>query len=159
MCATLGTMFLHTEAEVVIAAPRDEVFDRLTTDDALSRYCKKRGPFAAIERAKTQGPVETGAERTITMGDGMVLQERILELTRPERHEYEWRDPPLPLGALIRSARGCWRFRDAGERTTAVSWHYTFELTSRFLRPAGKLLVGGFRGWMQAALDRARDDF
>lgn len=152
-------MFVHTHAEVTIPSPREEVFDRLTADASLVRICQRHGPFAAIDRAETHGALETGARRTVTMSDGMVLQERILELTRPERHEYEWRDPPMPLGALIRGARGLWRFREASDATTVVTWRYTFELRSRLLRPAGVLLVRGFRGWMQAALDRARAEF
>lgn len=148
-------MKVHAEAEATIPGTREAVFDRLTTDEALSRLCLRRGPFAAIQHAETHGVLETGARRTVTMSDGMVLEETIVDLTRPERHVYEWRDPPLPLGALIRGARGSWTFREAGA-DTRVTWSYALELRSAWLRPLGALLVPGFRGWMQAALDRAR---
>lgn len=148
-------MRLSTGAHVDIPRPREEAFDALVTDEALSAYCKKRGPFAGIARAETDSPPAIGARRTITMTDGMVLEETITALERPSRHAYAWSDPPMPLGALIRKAEGDWTFEARGASTTHIRWRYTFTFRSRLLWPVAKPLVLGFRGWMQASLDRA----
>ena len=149
-------MRLTTEAHVIIPRPRAEVFAHLAQDKALVRYCRKRGPFAAIEEAVTHGPYQVGARRRVRMSDGMSMEETITEWTVPVQHGYRWSDPPKPLGLIVDKAHGLWLFEAHGDGATKVTWRYTLTIRSRLLYPLAKALVLGFRGWMQASLNNAR---
>lgn len=149
-------MRLSTDASVVIDRPRAEVFAQLVTDEALVRHCRKWGPFAAIESARTEGELREGALRQVRMSDGMELEETITEWIEPRCHGYRWSDPPKPLGLLVKQADGLWLFDEVGPGRTQVTWRYTFTFRSPIFWPVGKALLTGFRGWMQASLDHAR---
>ena len=148
-------MHVSAEAHVTILRPRAEVFAHLTLDEAFVRYCRKKGPFAGIDEAKTEGPLQLGARRQVRMSDGMTLEETITEWNVPEHHGYQWSDPPKPLGLLIKKAHGLWRFEARGDNVTQVTWRYTLTLRSPLFYPIGKALSVGFRGWMQASLVNA----
>ncbi|MFT5356761.1 MAG: hypothetical protein ACI9KE_003987 [Polyangiales bacterium] len=149
-------MRLTTEAHVTIPRPRAEVFDHLVQDEALVRYCLKRGPFAAIENVATAGPLRVGALRQVRMSDGMALEETITEWSVPECHGYQWSDPPKPLGLLVKRAHGLWLFEAISDGATRVTWRYTLTFHSPLFYPVAKALLFGFRGWMQASLDNAQ---
>ena len=149
-------MRLSTEASVTIPRPQSEVFDHLVQDEALVRYCRSWGPFAAIDEARTEGARREGATRHVRMSDGMALEETITEWVEPARHGYRWGPPPKPLGLLIRQADGLFLFEEAGPGQTKVTWRYTFTFRSPVLWPVGKGLLAGFRRWMQAGLDNAQ---
>lgn len=149
-------MQLSTEARVTIARPRPEVFAHLTQDETLVRYCRKKGPFAAIDEAKSAGPLDVGVLRHVRMSDGMALEETITEWSVPECHGYQWSDPPKPLGLVVKKAHGLWLFDAVGESATRVTWRYTLSFRSPLIYPVAKVLLIGFRGWMQASLDNAR---
>lgn len=149
-------MHLSTEAQVTISRPRAEVFALLTQDEALMRYCQKKGPFAGIEEATSVKPLEVGSLRQVRMSDGMALVETISEWTVPEWHGYQWSDPPKPLGFLVKKAHGLWHFEAIGDNVTKVTWRYTLTFHSRLIYPVAKVLLRGFRGWMQASLNNAR---
>lgn len=148
-------MQLTAQAQVTIRRPRSEVFTHLTQDEALVRYCQKKGPFAGIEEATTMGPHQVGALRQVRMSDGISLEETLTEWTVPECHGYQWSNPPKPLGLLVKKAHGLWHFAAVGENTH-VTWRYTLTFRSKLFYPLARLLLVGFQSWMQASLDNAR---
>lgn len=146
---------MTTEAEITVERPREEVFDAYIRDDALVAFCRKVGPFAAIDELTTHGEMKAGARRSVRMSDGLELEEIIADHVHPSVHAYGWRDPAGPLGALVRKADAEWRFEPHGGGTRIV-WQYAFTLRSPLLWPVGRLVASGFRRWMQAALERGK---
>jgi uncharacterized protein YndB with AHSA1/START domain len=152
-------MELRTRAQVTISRPCEQVFDFAVASETQARVLKKLGPIpgiASIEYLGADARLVPGARRRVSMTDGSVLEEEVLEVERPRVHRYRWgRGLRPPFSLLVRTGEGCWTFIDT-ERGTAVEWLYTFELRSPLAAPlaAGVLLL--FRRWMQAGLDRIR---
>lgn len=149
-------MHLTTEAHATLPRPRAEIFAHLTRDETFERYFQKKGPFAGIKEAKSAGPLDVGVLRHVRMSDGMALEETITEWSVPECHGYQWSNPPMPLGLLVNKAHGLWLFDALGENSTRVTWRYTLTFRSPLAYPVAKVLLIGFRGWMQAGLDNAQ---
>ena len=72
---------------------------------------RPRGPFAGsanIEMHEGQS-LAKGSRRRITMTDGTVLDEVILDYDPPVRHRYGWTGgAKLPFSLLVRSGTGNW---------------------------------------------------
>jgi uncharacterized protein YndB with AHSA1/START domain len=144
-------MQLHTRAQVTISRPREEVFDFAVAHENLSRVLVKLGPIPGVVRIEPAG----GARRLVSLSDGAVVEEEVLELERPRVHRYSLSGLKPPFSLMIRSGEACWTFRDA-ERGTDVEWVYTFQLRSPLAAPPAAALLLLFRRWMQAGLDRIR---
>lgn len=148
-------MNISTAASIVIPKPREEVFDFAVSDDMFESSLRPLGPIAGIAKSQMhEGHVlETGAHRRLTMTDGVVLEEEIIDFTRPSRHEYQWiggLKPPFSL--IARSGRGSWVFTEV-EGGTRIDFSYAFELTSPLAYPAAAVVVAFFKRWMMQGLN------
>ncbi|HSW12317.1 MAG TPA: SRPBCC family protein [Solimonas sp.] len=151
-------MKLTARASVEIPSPPEQVFDFATSCEGFPRFIWAYGPIPGIIRAEMRGgqPPQAGAERSIHMTDGNVIEEELLAYDRPSRHRYRWLKPPaFPFSLIVRTAEGDWRFT-AANGGTRIDWDYSFELTSSFAWPFAALLMSIFRRWMQRTLLRAR---
>ncbi len=151
-------MHVRARAHTEIRRPRPEVFDRLVAASSLPELCLPYGPIAGIVDARVEDdvPLATGVRRVVTMSDGAVLVEDILELERPQTHAYRWTGglrPPSSL--LVRSGEGRWTFTEL-PNGTGVEWTYRMELTTMLVYPVAVLVARLFDRWMQRALDRGR---
>lgn len=152
-------MKLSTRARVHVPRSPEQVFDIAVRE--LPALLQKYGPIPGvdhIEMLEGAQPV-TGARRRVTMTDGSVIQEEILELTRPRRHNYRWLNKPkFPFSLIVKTAEADWVFTPESGGTT-VEWTYTFTLTTPLVWPQARLAVALFKRWMQKALDRLRDSY
>jgi hypothetical protein len=147
-------MKLSTETSVVIPNPRGEVFDFCTDDENTARTLRPLGPIAGVTKVEMHEgqSLETGAHRTITMTDGVTLEEEILDYTRPIRHQYRWvGDIKPPFAWLVRSGTGCWEFLEVSGGTRVV-WSYVFELRSALAYPLALPIISLFKRWMAQGL-------
>ena len=106
-------MRLRARATVLIDRPRAEVYDFAVAGENLSRVLQKLGPIPGIESMEIAGggPLVTGALRRVSMSDGSVIEEEVLELSRPRLHRYRWlRGLRPPFSLLVRSGEACWTF-------------------------------------------------
>jgi uncharacterized protein YndB with AHSA1/START domain len=151
-------MKLSTQAEIHVPRPPEDVFDMTARIDGFSQFLHALGPIPAVKGAAIAGGGEpsSGARRLVSMSDGSVMEEEILELSRPHVHRYRWtKGPKPPFSWLVRSGEGTWSFspQDGGTR---VVWTYTFELTSRIASPLAAVVIAIFRRWMLKGLAELR---
>lgn len=119
---------ISTSASVLIPRPREEVFEVATDSTNAADLLRSRGPFAGISKVELyEGQTLTkGARRRITMTDGAVLEEVILDYEPPVRHRYGWTGgAQFPFSLLVRSGTGNWDFTEE-EGGTRIVWTYTF---------------------------------
>ena len=150
-------MELRTRAAVTVPRPREVVYDFATTNEGLARVLKKLGPIPGIASAEFVGGggLVAGAQRNVSMTDGSVIEEEILEAERPRVHRYRWlRGLRPPFSLMVRTGEACWTFRDGERGGTEIEWVYTFVLRSPLVSPVAAPVVMLFRRWMQRGLDR-----
>lgn len=150
-------MELRTRAAVTVPRPRAEVFDFATTNEGLARLLRKLGPIPGIASAEfvVGGGLVAGAQRNVSMTDGSVIEEEILEVERPRVHRYRWlRGLRPPFSLMVRTGEACWTFRDGEGGGTDIEWTYVFQLRSALAAPVAAPTIMLFRRWMQRGLDR-----
>ena len=153
-------MDISASASVIVPRSREEVFAFSTANDTYERNLRPLGPIAGIEKAEmTDGqPLAEGSWRRISLTDGSVLSEVILEHVPPMRHRYRWTDgikPPFSL--LVRSGTGTWEFTEVTSGTR-IDWGYVFELKSPLAYPVLLFIQPLFRAWLKKGLESIRDE-
>jgi len=85
-------MNISTSTSIVIPRPREEVFTFACSNDTYERTLRPRGLIAGIDKAEMfEGhALAEGSWRRISMTDGSVLDEVILEYAPPSKHRYRW---------------------------------------------------------------------
>ena len=152
-------MQIERSVEIEVAGPPAEVFDFATACETFPRVLLAFGPLPGVTRAEMQGGAEPkpGALRDIRLSDGSTVEEEVLAFDRPVCHRYRWTRPPAPpLGWLVRSGEGEWRFAPS-PRGTRITWRYRFELQSALVAPLALPIVALFRRWMARGLTRVRE--
>src|SRR5262245_6637616 len=147
-------MQLHTVATVSIKKPIEQVFDFAVDHANFPRMMQPLRPIPGVAGSELidARELKTGVKRRVTMTDGSIILEELLDVTRPYCHRYRWLNKPkFPFSLLVRGAEARWTFAErAGQ--TAIEWHYGFELTSLVAYPAARLVVLAMRRWMAQAL-------
>lgn len=153
-------MRIETVTETDVARPPAEVFDFAVACETFPRVLLAFGPLPGIVRAEMRDGAEPkpGALREIHLTDGSMVEEEVLAFDRPVCHRYRWTHPPAPpLGWLVRSGEGEWRF-EPSPRGTRITWRYRFELSHVLAAPLALPVVALFRRWMARGLSRIRDE-
>jgi uncharacterized protein YndB with AHSA1/START domain len=148
-------MKLCTTASITVAKPRAQVFEFCTKNDTFERLLRPLGPIAGIRKAELHAgqTLQPGARRTITMTDGSVLEEEVLDYTPPSRHRYRWTEGVKPpFSWLVKSGTGCWDFSEI-DGGTRVDWSYVFELRSPLAYPLARPIIPLFRRWLMKGLE------
>jgi uncharacterized protein YndB with AHSA1/START domain len=156
--ASTAVTNISTSASVLIPRPRAEVFAVATDSTNAAEVLRSRGPFAGVTKVELHEgqTLATGARRRVSMTDGTVLEEVILDYDPPQRHRYGWTDgAKFPFSLLIRSGTGNWDFIEE-ESGTRIVWTYTFGLTSPLAYPLAIPIARLFKGWLQQGLDAIR---
>jgi hypothetical protein len=151
-------MNISTSASIVIPRSREAVFAHATANTTAERTLRPRGPVAGIAKVEMfEGQaLAAGSWRRITMTDGAVLEEVILDYDPPVKHRYRWTGGVKPpLSFLVRSGTGCWDFTEANGGTR-IDWSYIFELTSPLAYPLAMPIAWFFKGWLQQGLEAIR---
>lgn len=153
-------MNVSTSASVVIPLPREEVFAFCCRNDTYERNLRPLGPVAGLRKVELfEGDaLEAGGRRRITLTDGSVLEEVILEYEPPRRHRYRWTSGLKgPFALLVRSGTGCWDFAEV-DGGTRVDWRYDFELKSPLFFPLALPIMPLFRAWLKKGLGSIRGE-
>ena len=96
--------------------------------------------------------------RRVTLTDGVVLEEVILDYDRPDTHRYRWTGGlKAPNSWLVRSGEGCWDFSDADDGTR-IDWSSEFELTSPLAYPFALVARVSYMSWMKHGLEAMRSE-
>lgn len=146
-------------AAIYVQCPREQVFDVVICPETIPAVFHGHGPIPRATQAEmlSAGGMRKGATRRVTNADGSVIDEEITTVERPSRHAYRLtKGLKLPFTLLVRSAKGEWQLEQQGDGTQ-ITWTFSFELTSAFAWPVGKLMTRPFGIAMQQALARIRD--
>lgn len=150
---------MEFEVEAVEVIPRkvEEVFREAAAEAApIARYFLGVPPVipAVLEATVDGGGANvTGALRTVKLGDGTVIKERILALEAPHLHRYDMAEMNATQRLLITNMVSEWRFEDVGG-ATRVRWRYTFHPRNVAVAPAAWVMSRLFRVAMQRCLQR-----
>ena len=153
-------MVVSTSADISIPKRREEVFDFCCRNDVYERHLRPRGPVAGVRKVEffDGESLEAGGHRRVTLTDGSMLEETILEHRRPTLHSYRWgKGLKGPFALLVRSGTGTWRFQDESGGTR-VTWGYDFELKSPLFYPLALPIMPLFRSWLRQSLQSIRKE-
>lgn len=130
-------MNVQSQASIEIRALPEKVFDFATAVSTLPKVFKGYGIIPAILNAEIVGggEIREGAIRQVTNADGSVIDEEIIQLTRPTKQTYKLiRGFKPPFSFLVRSGGGDWTLTPSNN-LTIVTWKFYFELTSVLAYP------------------------
>ncbi len=153
-------MHITTKPAITVPRSRDIVFASAISNEMFKRTLLAYGPIAGIaDGIILDGqPLRQGVRRRITLTDGTILDEDILEHEVPTRHRYKWTSGlKPPFSWLVKSGEGTWTFSEVNDGTRIV-WSYVFELRSVLGYPLATPIVGLFRRWQRKGLARIRDE-
>jgi Polyketide cyclase / dehydrase and lipid transport len=129
-----------------VDAPVERVFDVVVAEDVLPKVLHRWGLVPAVTGTRDlTGPWDRpGSERTVVLGDGHTVRERVLIWQRPRLFEYVVDEFTGPFGRLADHAIGTWRFQPtpAGSQ---FRWTYSFQ--PRGLTSAALLVVVVRTAW------------
>jgi uncharacterized protein YndB with AHSA1/START domain len=142
-------------AERLIDGDVEAVFDAATDPAGLTRFFRGLPPvIPPIEEVTIEGggPTRTGSLRSVRLGDGTQIMERVLELDRPHRHRYDMAEMNRTQRLLCSNMVADWKFSPEGNKTR-VTWDY--EIHGRLTMAAAAWLMSKlFQRAMQRCLDR-----
>jgi len=151
-------MKLIATAEIEIQRSREIVFNTLVACTTYPRILHAKWPVPGIALAELPEGDElaAGVRRLVTLTDGTVIDEEILEFERPRVHRYAWsKGLRCPFSLMVRRAKSPRHFYEVGDGAK-VEWTYAFEVTNVLCYPAVKPLSMRFGSWMRAGLMRAK---
>lgn len=131
-------MELAARSTRYISRRPSQVFAAATDVANLPRTFVGAGPIPAVREAEliTPGPLRSGSVRRIKNSDGSVIDEQVLALEAPSRHDYRLPGGfSFPFSLLVREAESRWRFSEAEGGGTTVDWTYRFTLTTPLVAP------------------------
>ncbi|HTE62257.1 MAG TPA: SRPBCC family protein [Solirubrobacteraceae bacterium] len=119
-------MASSARAEGFAPAKPDRTFAIVTPSDP-TRFYPRSGPLPAVVsvRAQTGAWDAAGQSRTLELGDGSTVVERLTEVDAPRRFAYRLGDFSGRFGSLVAFAEAEWDF-DASVEGTRIRWTYTF---------------------------------
>lgn len=153
-------MNISTSASIVVPKPLREVFDFCCRNDTYERHLRPRVPVAGVKSCEffDGHALKTGDRRRVTLTDGSILDEEILDYEPPTLHRYRWTEGLIgPFALIVRSGTGTWTFTEVSGGTR-VDWGYDFALKSPLAYPAALPLMPLFRAWLAQSLRSIRDE-
>ncbi len=153
-------MNVSTSASIIVPKPRDEVFEFCCRNDTFERHLRPKGPIAGVRKSEflPGESLSAGAHRQITLTDGSVLEEVVLDYAPSTLHRYQWsKGLKGPFALLVRSGTGAWRFSDVSGGTK-IEWGYDFALKSPLAYPLALPIMPIFKGWLMQSLESIRTE-
>lgn len=119
-------MATSAKAEGSAPAKPERTYAILTRSDP-TRFYPKYGPLPAVIAVENQvGDWDaTGQSRTLRLGDGSTVVERLKTVDAPRRFTYQLTDFTGRFGSLVAFADAEWDFVTAVDGTR-IRWTYTF---------------------------------
>lgn len=136
-------MQIQTNAQVIINAGIEAVFDASTDCQNLPKFFTGYKAIPAIVSAKTIDglPLREGSIRIVENSDGSSIEEVIVMLERPNTQKYELvKGFKPPFSWLVRVASGKWSYETIGAETRIV-WNFYFEIPNIFAYLVFRLVV------------------
>lgn len=137
-------MKVRTRVSIDIEAPRERAFDISVDPERMPQLFRGFGPIPGMKKLEVDGEHATGATRRIHNEDGSIIEELVVEITRPKTHRYRivsGLEPPF--SKLVSGGEGHWSFEHI-DRGTRVTWRFAFELSTRAALPIALPIVKGF---------------
>jgi uncharacterized protein YndB with AHSA1/START domain len=153
-------MKISTSASIVVPKPREEVFDFCCRNETFTRHLRARMPVAGVQGAEFfEGhSLKAGDHRRITLTDGSVLDEEILDYEPPALHRYRWsKGLKGPFALLVQSGTGTWDFSEV-DGGTRIDWSYDFVLKTALAYPLAFPIMPLFRAWLKQSLQSIHDE-
>lgn len=148
------TMNISTAASIVVPKPLREVFDFCCRNETYERHLQPKLPVAGVKQCEffDGHSLKAGDRRRVTLTDGSVLDEEILDYVPPALHRYRWsKGLKGPFAFLVRSGTGSWTFTEVSGGTQ-VDWSYEFALKSALAYPLALPVMPLFRAWLNQSL-------
>jgi ribosome-associated toxin RatA of RatAB toxin-antitoxin module len=139
-------MKVHSQASIEIKAFPEKVFDFAIAVTTLPKVFKGYGVIPGIRSAEIVGGGEMreGAIRRVINSDNSVIDEEIIQLTRPTKQTYKLMGGfKPPFSFLVRSGGGDWTFTPSHDSTT-ITWAFYFELTSPLAYPLMGFIMSAY---------------
>lgn len=136
-------MQIQTNAQVIVDAGIEAVFDASTDCRNLPRFFTGYKAIPAIVSAKTVDglPLHEGSIRIVDNSDGSSIEEVIVSLRRPDGQEYKLlKGFKPPFSWLVQAASGRWSYRTLDAKTEVV-WNFYFEIPNLFAYLVFRLAV------------------
>ncbi|MBE9155959.1 SRPBCC family protein [Nodosilinea sp. LEGE 06152] len=136
-------MQIQTDAQVIVNARIEAVFDASTDCQNLPRFFTGYKEIPAITSAKTVDglPLHEGSIRIVDNSDGSSIEEVIVSLKRPNTQRYELvKGFKPPFSWLVRVASGNWSYETLDTKTRVV-WSFYFEIPNIFAYLVFRLAV------------------
>lgn len=139
-----------------VAAPLAAVFAIAAGPDVTALF-RAHGPVPGVvavsgHEGAWSAPGET---RLLSLSDGAGVREDLVAFRDNESFAYRVSGFTGLFGALVREARGEWRFRETAPGETRIEWTYRFSPASPLAALAGRFVVSAlWPGYMRAALAR-----
>ncbi|MGN6692679.1 MAG: SRPBCC family protein [Aquihabitans sp.] len=144
---------VHVSASRTYPVPVGPAYEHTITWPLEELFAKRFGPIPPIVR--TDGPTPWGTldqVRTIHLGDGGSMQERLTVVEAPRRFGYEITGITGPMKPLAERIEGLWSFDPVGTGTR-ITWSWTIHPKSS----ASALVVPVFGMIWKAYARRALD--
>ncbi len=152
-------MTIQVVAESLIHRSPEDVFDFITSPDAVGKTFDGYGPIPGVERSEVLGEetMRNGSIRRVYGTDGSVVDEEILSLERPHTQTYRLVSGLRPpFSWLLKEAGGHWDLRPDGPNTH-ITWTFSFTPRNWLTRPLVAIFIKGpFRRAMDACLTNIR---
>jgi hypothetical protein len=148
---------LHVSCSRTYPVPADQAY-ALTIGWPLEELFDRRfGPIPPIARTDQDGEWGTvGQVRTIHLGDGGSMQERLTVADRPERFGYEITGISGPMKPLAERIEGTWAFEPVGTGCR-ITWSWTIHAKSSASALALPAFGKIWKGYARRALDHLED--
>lgn len=153
-------MNISTSASIVVPKGREEVFDFCCRNETYERHLQPRFPVAGVKKCEffDGHSLKVGDHRRVTLTDGSVLDEEILDYAPPTLHRYRWsKGLKGPFAFLVRHGTGTWTFTEVGGGTR-IDWGYEFSLKSALAYPLALPIMPLFRAWLKQSLQSIRSE-
>ena len=152
-------MTIQVVAKRLMTRPPEDVFDFITSPDAVGKTFDGHGLIPGAERSEVIGehPLREGSTRRVHSTDGATIDEEILSLERPHTQTYRLVSGlKPPFSWLVKDAGGHWQLRPEGSGTH-VTWTFSFTPRSWLTLPLIILFIKRpFRRAMEGCLSNTR---
>ena len=146
---------LHVSCSRTYPIPFDQAYPLTITWPLEELFHERFGPIPPIVRTDQVGPGEWGTVdqvRTIHLGDGGSMQERLVVVDPPNEFGYEITGISGPMKGLAARIEGTWAFEPVGTGSR-ITWSWTIHPKSS----ASALVLPVFgkiwKGYARRALD------
>lgn len=145
---------VFSQAILEIKAAPELVFDWATDPAKMPQFFRGYKGIPGIKKVEIEGrEIQAGTLRKVYNTDNSVIDEEIIDFTRPHQHSYRLISGfKPPFSWLVTTGGGTWTFSNS-DQGTIVDWQFYFQLRSIVAYPImTKLILPQFQKAQQLCL-------